>query len=50
MIYVEGKKSFSFQFISPVIYAHNQGANGVSETTSPPTSPTPIAQFLFAPW
>lgn len=49
MIYVEGKESFSFQFISPVIYAHSKGAIGVSETSRPPTFPTPIAQFLFAP-
>lgn len=49
MIYVEGKKSFSFQFISRVIYAHSKGASGVSEATGPPTPPTPIAQFVFAP-
>lgn len=28
MIYVEGKKSFSFQFISPVIYARCKGSGG----------------------
>lgn len=49
MIYVEGKESFSFQFISRVIYAHSRGASGVSEAASPPAPPTPIAQFVFAP-
>lgn len=37
MIYVEGKKSFSFQFISLVIYAHCKGAAGVSYTLPPPS-------------
>ena len=41
MIYVEGKKSFSFQFISLVIYACCKGAGGVSKTTTPPLRPPP---------
>lgn len=39
MIYVEGKKSFSFQFISLVIYACCKGSGGVSY--SPPPFPPP---------
>lgn len=46
MIYVEGKKSFSFQFISLVIYACCKGSSGGGGVPyTPPPFPPPSFPF-----